>query len=582
MSSFVFFVVFDFFDFFDFFVFFVVKEDVMRRTLWIALGIGGLLITGGAARAQGVGEKPCTELLLPLREAQGAKVGPSACKMQESVVVLDGRRYQRLDVGLDGTVDGYLPKTGMYINYFTNGPDLVFPTGLNDGPIFHGVAHYTADTGAAMTIVYPDRKAWNGKMWVTVHGRGQSFKRGNLKAWDRNLNPADTASDLDKFERAMLTQGFVVVKTHRTSETLGGDVQVRLDDGTIYPERNLNDNSAYVLDFARLAKRAVQKWLGRPPARTYFYGHSAGARIGRSLNYVPGLNTGADGKAVFDGILADDSATGLWLPLVMKDGKDVLFATDAQKAAFVPMLEVSHQNYNAESPGEKAAWASPNYLVNKRQNARILRDKGLGAKHRMYEVRGLSHQGGEGFTGDRRGDQQVLDLVKMMERFVGMLDAWVDKGVAPPPTRSDWAELGDADRDGTIEHPALAYPEVACPLGVYAQYPPSLGSNGTGTTWFVPFTGSGLEPLDGRKQFVDLNRNGVWDFRETPTEAWRRLGLLGAGGALTGEKYVACVQAAAGALAKDGFFSAKTAAAYVEQAKKTELGPAKTTTEQQP
>ena len=66
-----------------------------------------------------------------------------------------------------------------------------------------------------------------------------------------------------------------------------------------------------------------------------------------------------------------------------------------------------------------------------------------------------------------------------------------------------------------------------------------------------------------------MNRNGVWDYRETPAQAWQRLGLLGRGEALTHEKYVACVQSAAERLRKEGFFSDKTAAAYVEDAKKS-------------
>jgi hypothetical protein len=363
------------------------------------------------------------------------------------------------------------------------------------------------------------------------------------------------------------------VKSHRTSDTLGGDVQVVLEDGTVYVSRNLNDNAQYIVDFTLLAKKTLQKRLGKPPARTYFYGHSAGGRVGRSLNYVPGLNLAPDGKKVFDGILADDSATGLWLPIVMKDGKDVLFATDAEKAGFVPQLEITHQMYNAESPGEKAPWVSTSYLWNKRQNARILRDKGLSPKHRMYEVRSISHSGGESLPDGRRGDQEILDLSRLMDRFVDILDAWVDKGVAPPATRSDWTELGDADKDGTIENPAIAFPEVACPLGVYFAYPPSLGGNGGGTTWFAAFTGRGLEPLDGRDVFADMNRNGVWDFRESPTQAWQRLGLLQKGESLTREKYAACVQSAATALREAGFFSDKTVAWYADQAQKTELEP---------
>jgi hypothetical protein len=212
---------------------------------------------------------------------------------------------------------------------------------------------------------------------------------------------------------------------------------------------------------------------------------------------------------------------------------------------------------------------SSSFLENKRLNARILRDKGLAGKHRMYEVRGISHSGGETLPDGRRGPVQILDLSRMMDRFVDMLDEWAEKGTAPPPTRSDWAELGDADRDGAIEHPALAYPEVACPLGVYYPHP----ATGAGQTAFAPFTGKGLEPLDGKQVFVDMNRNGVWDYRETPTEAWRRLGLLAKGQTLTPEAYAACVQKAADDLRRDGFFSAATAKQYVDTAAKAEIQP---------
>jgi hypothetical protein len=162
-----------------------------------------------------------------------------------------------------------------------------------------------------------------------------------------------------------------------------------------------------------------------------------------------------------------------------------------------------------------------------------------------------------------------------MDRFIDMVDAWVDKGVAPPPTHSDAPELGDTNRDGTIDYPALAFPEIACPLGVYFPYPEST----SGTTSFAAFTGDGLEPLDGKKVFVDMNRNGVWDTRETPTQAWRRLGLLQKTEELTREKYVACVQRTADQLRSEGFFADKTEARYLEQAKAAELQPKRSGTD---
>jgi hypothetical protein len=116
-------------------------------------------------------------------------------------------------------------------------------------------------------------------------------------------------------------------------------------------------------------------------------------------------------------------------------------------------------------------------------------------------------------------------------------------------------------------------PEIACPLGVYYGYPGSTA----GATAFAAFTGTGIEPLDGNDVFVDMNRNGVWDYRETPTQAWHRLGLLRGTETLTREKYVSCVTAAANKLRSEGFFSDKTAAAYAQQAQTAELQPSQKT-----
>jgi alpha/beta hydrolase family protein len=503
----------------------------------------------------------CDDSLLSPRTVRAKTVGPASCLMQESDVTVDGRAVHRIDVGLDGTVDGWLAKVGDYKEYFTNAPDLVFPQTWGPREIFFAVAKYERDRGAAMTIVFPaDRAAWNHKMFVMVHGRGVSFKDGGLKPWDRNAN------DLDKYDRLLLGKGYTVVKTHRSTIENEGEITATLEDGSTVDYIAFNDTARYVMDFADVAKKMIAARLG-PVSRTYFYGHSAGARIGRGLNYTPGLNVDRDGSHAFDGFLNDDPAAGTWYPVALKNGTDVLLASDADKAAFVPQIDIAHQMYNNIWPPKHPDWMSSSYLENKRNNAKILRDKGLGAKYRMYEVRSISHSGGENMADGKRGPLENLDLSKMMDRFVDLLDAWVEKGAAPPPTRSDWAELGDANYDGVIENPALAFPEVVCPLGVYYSYPEST----SGTTAFAAFSGQGLEPLDAKKIFVDMNRNGVWDYRETPTEAWRRLGLLQRNETLTREKYVACVQRAADQLRRDGFFSDKTAASYGDAAKTTPL-----------
>ena len=520
------------------------------------------------ARAQ----ESCDRYLLAQRDVKGGKkVGPTSCLMQEADVTIDGKAFKRVDVGLNGTVEGYATKQGEYKDYLTQSPDLVFPQSGNPGPVLFAIAAYERDKGAAMTIVYPrDRTAWNGKMFITVHGRGTSFKQGSLKAWNRNLDRSNPTTDLNKYDALMVSKGYVLVKTKRTSAEGLGEINATFEDGTPVDSLAFNDTTHYITDFGDVARKLVADRLGQPPRRTYFYGHSAGARIGRDLNYTPGLNVDRGGRRYFDAILADDAAAGTWLPVLMKDGKDVLFATDSEKASFVPQIDISHQMYNNIWDHKMPGYMSPSYLANKRSNARILREKGLApAKERMYEVRGISHSGGENLPDGRRGDIEILDLSRMMDRFIDILDAWVEKGTDPPVSRSDDPATGDADRDGFVEHPALAFPEIACPLGVYFSYPESTSA----TTSFAAFTGAGIEPLDGKKVFVDMNRNGIWDYRETPTQAWRRLGLLQKNEELTREKYVACVQNAAERLRKDGFFSDKTAAEYIQRAKATDLQP---------
>jgi hypothetical protein len=104
------------------------------------------------------------------------------------------------------------------------------------------------------------------------------------------------------------------------------------------------------------------------------------------------------------------------------------------------------------------------------------------------------------------------------------------------------------------------------PLGVYFPFP----KNGDGTTSFAAFTGEGIEPLDEQKMYIDMNRNGIWDRRETPTQAWRRLALLKSGEALSREKYVTCVTQVANALAEYGLFSWETAGRYAREAEHTD------------
>jgi hypothetical protein len=165
---------------------------------------------------------------------------------------------------------------------------------------------------------------------------------------------------------------------------------------------------------------------------------------------------------------------------------------------------------------------------------------------------------------------QILNLWRLMDGVIDLIDNWVEKGSAPPPTRSDDPTVG--------AQAAIDLPETACPLGRYFPYPSLRGTDGVGSTGFAPYDGTSLEPLDGQLQFVDMNGNGRRDKRETITEAWRRLGLLERGQTFNRATYVACVENAVAQLRKDNFITEAIGKLYIEEARTTELGSAETST----
>jgi hypothetical protein len=408
---------------------------------------------------------------------------------------------------------------------------------------------------------------------VTAHGRGRSFAKGQLKAWNRYCSPDDPMANLNRYDHAVIAKGYALVKTWRTSHEGLGEVTAVLEDGTSSDEASFNDSAAYIADFVAVARRLIVATLGRAPTQTYLYGHSAGARIARGLNYVPGANVGPDGQRIFDGFLVDDSAAGTWLPVLMENGADVLFKSEAHRADVVPQLEVGHLLYNAVwNYPLRPAYVTDSFLENKRRNAMIMLEKGLGHRFRYYEVRGVSHRGGEAFPfGGQNPPILNLDLPLFMGRFVDILDEWVAKGVEPPRTRADCAPLGDPDADGVLRAPALSFPELSCPLGVYFPYP----KDGAYDTAFAAFDGEGLEPRDEQGAFLDMNRNGVWDRRETVQEAWRRLGLLAPGERFTPSLYVERMTRAAEALRAEGFFDDAAVATTIQRAQNAQLFGAK-------
>jgi hypothetical protein len=508
----------------------------------------------------------CNEFAQTTKQLMGQLVGVEQCHIisEETVFNIKGHKFCRVEVRLSGGVEGWASREkGSRAIYFTDGPDFVLAQSGLTGPRSRGVGRYEATTGHGMTILYPeDGKNWNGKLFITAHGAGSYGAVGALIPRDPN-NKFNPLSGINRYIGLMIDKGYAVAHTMRSSDRTRGDISITLEDGTKLSNYNLSSHAGLILSWGQLVRVLIAKRVGGRPTRNYFYGHSAGAFLGRQINYQPSANVDAEGKPFFDGFLLDDAGSGLWLPKLIVDNKDVLFTTDEERRRFAKQIDITHMLY----AGDTGA-----FVQNKRENARLIRDKGLSAQHRLYEIRGVSHfDAGQVSRPDLVN--QTLDLGGIFDALIDRLDAWVEKNKAPTPTKADAAELA-ATSTGSSMHAAVALPEIACPLGVYFAYPPQVdaGRRGGQETAFAAFDGTNLEPLDGRGVRIDMNGNGVRDKRETITQAWQRLGLLKAGQKLTQALYAGCVKAAASKLVNEGLLPKKVGEHYIEKAGKTWFG----------
>jgi hypothetical protein len=537
------------------------------RLLLILLGAGPLLGEIGVAQERQVAAKlketvSCDEFATTtMQQVMGKTVGVEQCQIvsEETVFNIKGQKFRRVEMRLTGAVDGWAStEKGSRAIYFTDGPDFVFTQSGLTGPRARGIARYEASTGHGMTIIHPeDPRHWNGKLFMTAHGAGSYGAIGALMPRDPNAK-FNALQNVNRYVTLMIDKGYAVAHTMRSSDRTRGDVSVTLEDGTTL-KNNLSSHAGLMTSWTALTQNFVSKRIGSKAARVYFYGHSAGGFLGRLINYQPGANVDPNGKPIFSGFLIDDAGSGLWLPKLIVDNKDVLFTTDQDRHRFVKQIDVTHLLYVGET-GDS--------VQNKRENARLLLEKGLGAKHRHYEIDGVSHFDA-GQVSRRDSVFQTLDLTGIFDALIDRLDTWVEKDMAPPANKANIAELRGPNKNNDSRNAAVALPEVACPLGIYYIFPPTLdpGRRGGQETAFAPFDGVNLEPLDGRGIFVDMNANGIRDKRETVSQAWQRLGLVKPGQKLTQAIYTNCVNTAASKLVQEGLLPKKVGEFYVEQAK---------------
>lgn len=582
-----------------------------------ALALFTLLID---AKAQTSSSTDCSSYIGPTKRLKDKVIGPQACTIYEETDIQSASDvpYQRVEMGISGTIDGYAVKSGLEMYQFADYPEFVLAQKGNLGPYFHGINNYSGEKGkSGMTLFLPKSAAdWNGKLFVIFHGGSPFPPIGDLLP--RKPGQYNPLMSKNEYAGLMIDKGYAVAYTRRSAYAgRAGDQQVILDDGTVLTERAHGYHVGLLRDWVPIAKNLIEARLGRKPTRTYWYGRSAGAAPGRLFNYVSGVNLDANGQRIFDGMILDDSAGGFFLPTLYftrvdnKDGsfsvkpdyRDHLVFDEARKQMFVPQIDTLHQLYSG--PRWVATIWGGDYPTIKRQNTRFLIEKGLGQKHRLYEIAGVSH-GDAGAHYPSKQWEQNLDLAGMFDALIDVLDYWVERGVEPPPTRSDLPRFGDFNGDRVIENPAISLPEAACPCGVYFEFPGGIigrsGEEGTGAgrtgfaaflkeerpainadTMKVPpgFDPSWLEPLDSRGRFVDMNGNNVRDTRESITQAWRRrgregkqYGVLEPNEALTHGGYVTCVARVASELYEQRLITEAAMLHYIREAISSDIGKA--------
>jgi hypothetical protein len=381
----------------------------------------------------------------------------------------------------------------------------------------------------------------------------------------------------NEFAGSMIDKGYAVVYTRRSAfKSRTGDRQVVLDDGSVLEGKEHQHHLGLLRDWTELARNLIKDRMGRPVARTYWYGRSGGSAPGRMFNYIPGANRDSKGARLFDGFLLDDAAGGLMLPTLRfsrvngadgvfslkPDEQDHLIFDEARRADFVPQIDITHGAYDGN------VFVGGDYQSIKRENARLLVEKKLGGKSRMYEIAGVSH-GDAGAVYPAEGKDENLDLSGLFDALIDALDQWVEKKIEPSPS-------------GVVE-----LPEVACPLGMY--YPVKAGAGQTSFAAFLDqprlsinadttplppgFNEAWLEPIDGSNRLVDMNGNGVRDTRETVTQAWQKRaregktnGILSPNERFDKERYASCLVTAASDLFRSNLLSEAATLHYIEEA----------------
>ena len=99
----------------------------------------------------------CSEFMAPRRDVNGTMVGQEECLMRDHGIVEPKLQYHRVDMGITGTLSGWIIEQGARQNYFTSGPEFIYTQfGNPHSPRFHGILRYEAAKGTSLTLTYPE------------------------------------------------------------------------------------------------------------------------------------------------------------------------------------------------------------------------------------------------------------------------------------------------------------------------------------------------------------------------------------------------------------------------------------------
>src|SRR5215203_5189557 len=83
-------------------------------------------LQGDEARQTATAPVSCAQFMAPKKDVKGKPVGQEECRLIDRGVVGADKNYHRVDIGISGTLSGFVVKDGARQNYFTSASDFTY------------------------------------------------------------------------------------------------------------------------------------------------------------------------------------------------------------------------------------------------------------------------------------------------------------------------------------------------------------------------------------------------------------------------------------------------------------------------